>query len=128
QFLNIYSGDQLFYDYADPCRLRKGRAVEVEAEAADFDLETIARGVGEASEREVANALDRDTGEDAQYGEEDECGEVYKHYKCQKERRIKERHDRVAVRESGGGRTRRETCNLPGVCQLEHSIVGVGFW
>ncbi len=72
----VDSDGQLADNYAEPRGLGESRAVDGEAEAADFNLEAIARGVGESPQGEVTDALDRDTGDDAKDGENHERGEV----------------------------------------------------
>lgn len=88
----VYGDSQLGEDDADPCWLRKGRAMEVQAQTSDLYLQAISGGVCDASEGEVSNALDGDARENAQDGEEDKGAEVEQDDDAEDEGRIEERH------------------------------------
>lgn len=105
--LDVDGDDELVHYNAEPGRLGKGRAVDVEAEATDLYLKAVSRGVGEAAQREVSDALDGDAGDDAEDGEKDEGGQVDEDEDATNKGRVEQCHvggPAAALEMSAGGR------------------------
>lgn len=96
--------------------------MDVETEAPDLDLDAIFGNVCEASQGEVADALDGKTGEDSNDGEEDKRGEVEDDKDAEDEGGIQEGHVVVVVVVVAEG-----SDALPSACRFaicEHEVSG----
>ena len=76
QRLQIDGHDKLRDDQAAPCREGERRPVWRDADAANVDLDAMAGTEGNAPEATITHALDRDAGDNAQDGKEDESAQV----------------------------------------------------
>lgn len=92
ELLDVNGDDKFADDDTQPGGLGKGRAMDVEAQATDLDLDAIFEDVGKAAQGEVADALDGEAGEDSDDGEEDKGGEVEDNEDSEDEGRIEEGH------------------------------------
>lgn len=118
ELADIDSDYQLVNNDAEPCGLGEGRSVNVETEAPDLDLDAIPGDVCDASQREVADALDGEAGEDSDDGEEDKGGEVEDDEDAEDEGGIQEGHVVVVAEDSDA---------LPSACRFaicEHGVSG----
>lgn len=105
--LDVDSDNKLVYYNAEPGRLGKSRAVDIEAEAADLYFKAVSRGVGEAAQREVSDALDGNAGDDSEDGEKDEGGQIQEDEDATNKGRVEQRHvggAAAALETSTGGR------------------------